>query len=348
MSCTTIACGGERTVSDTINYNFACVARLKLDVSPIRFSIVIIPAINQSGTMYTSVLIQIGPQGPFIQYNVNADGTLTPDYSGQLPSPDVISTCCSDCNSISCQNEITSICSNNYVSFNFSFGGYIFQYTVHINALQPDINLLSTNANINVIKNTVFSALPPIVNTTTTLPNITITIDEGAEAVEVVSIKTTITDIFSYKVCKEEIIKTFVGSPIISNIYAYHPLFYQVVRDCCYENCDKYEPCINRASLKLRKCRNKCGSNACNLKEKVNELLHCMKETVDYKSVVSYAILVYIFSALLYGCFDVNSVRQNRYEMFITDLVNSRYNEFSKIFLDPQYGFVDFKRFFKC
>lgn len=65
-----------------------------------------------------------------------------------------------------------------------------------------------------------------------------------------------------------------------------------------------------------------------------------------YKRISFYAATRYILSYVLYGKFSVKYLLGEYYQKFLRDLKNSRFHKFRILFGDPQYGFVDYHRYF--
>lgn len=184
-------------------------------------------------------------------------------------------------------------------------------------------SFFSTNNNISPIP----VDFQPEIGGVETLPNINLSAVIDRENGELVSATMAITDFYKYELCRSCLNKTYIGTAVDSKFIIYHPDFYPVIRVCdC--SCDR----------------------ACNSVEKITNVLNCITSnpnaTVD--SVISYALLVYFFSALLYGCFNIEFLQQCCYDKFIIDLQDSRYSVFAPLFTDPKNKLVGLQEFFVC
>ena len=96
---------------------------------------------------------------------------------------------------------------------------------------------------------------------------------------------------------------------------------------------------------------NDCGSKTRGtLNQKIQFLIEKFNITQTFKdfymSVSFYAAARYVLSGFLYGKFSVKFLLEKYYKQFLQDLRNSRFFRFAVLFEDPQFGFVDYFRFF--
>ena len=217
----------------------------------------------------------------------------------------------------------------NPVAFDFQYqdSSVIIVYTINFNCeTEPGFEAQATIKSARLQSNVV-SAFPPNFNQPSGyIPNIQILASLNDNATEIFSATMTIRDIYEYRLCRYCLCKQLVDIPTDSTITILHPDFYPVIKQCCE------------------------GVIACNLKEKLELALKCTKNppNANANSITNYALLVYFFSALLYGCFNIDLLCRINYNKFIKNLNNSRFNNFSKLFTDPQFGLTNLQRYFIC
>lgn len=202
-------------------------------------------------------------------------------------------------------------------------------------------NILSYNT-ISSTPSKRFSALPPTFAPPPSLPDLVISVETNTDPsipdpgfTEIVSITLKITDYYKYTLCRYCLCRERMEVPTESTIIIYHPDFYEVIRRCgC--NCE---------------CNCRCNSGCyepCNLVDKVNRILECSSSDVSTIQLISYAAVVYSLAGLVYGCFDLDYLKQSNFCDFLRDLQCSRFNIFTQLFTDQQFGLMGLQNFFIC
>ena len=137
----------------------------------------------------------------------------------------------------------------------------------------------------------------------------------------------TITDIYKYNLCVTSLCTEYIGSLVTSVVVINSPNFYSVIKSC---DCSCTIPC--------------------NLIEKAEAALECICvrgiDNPQLGNLLMYGVLVYFFSALLYGNFDIDYVRRIHRCKFLKDLHNSRFCKAIQFFIDPQFGLVGYENYF--
>ena len=212
------------------------------------------------------------------------------------------------------------------ILFTYTDATITITYIVIFNILLQDPTLRPIGYITSVVRKNNISVIPPNFNQSpTSLPNIQIDATLDEKLGEIASTTMTIIDIYKYTLCRYTLCNEYIGEPTTSQITILHPDFYPVIKNCF--------------------CSNNC---ACNLGEKLELILSCTcnPPNANANSIASYALLVYFFSALLYGCFDLDFLTRIHYCQFIKDLKKSRFNNFARLFIDPIYGLTNLQKYF--
>ena len=102
-------------------------------------------------------------------------------------------------------------------------------------------------------------------------------------------------------------------------------------------------------TCKTNKCVDQCVDKT-TLNDKIKYLIQNFDTGLSfadfYKMISFYAASRYILSGLLYGKFSVKFLLGKYYKQFLKDLRCSRFYKFLALFLDPQYGFIDYHQYF--
>lgn len=333
MSKQNVSCIGIRDSQHQLTWIFPCAG----DGSTLqqnRYKLII----DFIGTRFT---IYIGSTDENISlgkatFDTDDNGNYVPIFG----TPNMYITCTGTCQFIECNNPPcdfsndcgpSNVCVGKMVSFYIISEGYKYSYTVQYNST----TVTSESASLTVTKSNIFSAIPPAVqndNQPKSLPLVYISAETDGNDTEVMYATMIITDVYKYYLCRYLLCKEYTGVPTTSEITIYHPDLYPIIKKCCEHGSDV----------------------ACNLIEKINDLIVCRglratnRENITTDRIISYGLVVYFFSALLYGYFDIDLVRKIYFCNFLKDLESSRFSKFAKIFTDPIYGFMKMQQFYIC